>query len=176
MCYKTCHAKSYIQHSTVHMSKELSQIIYISSAKAELTEDALLKLLAGSQKRNASRGITGILLHSEGNIIQVIEGPLEAAEALYTKIAMDSRHGGVTLISRKSVEQRDFPEFKMGFKRAKRCDFKEQLPGFTDVVEQRSVSQEQLKGLSLMVATFIRTFAKITNIEKPESILPPGEV
>lgn len=147
------------------MSDALHQVIYISTANPELTEDALLELLSGSQKRNASRKITGLLLHSDGNIIQVIEGPEPAAKALYDKISGDSRHRGVTLISSKSIEKRDFPEFKMGFKRARSIDFKEQLPGFTDVVEKRGVSDEQLAGLSKMVAIFIRTFAKSTKID-----------
>ena len=54
----------------------------------------------------------------------------------------------------------------MGFKRARSKDFKQQLPGFTDVVENRGVSDEQLAGLSEMVATFIRTFAKSTKIDQ----------
>ena len=147
------------------MSEKLHQIIYISTANRELTEDALLELLSASQKRNAAKEITGLLLHSDGNIIQVIEGPEAAAKALYEKIAADNRHRGVTLISSRSIDQRDFPEFKMGFKRARSVDFKEQLAGFTDVVEKRGVSDEQLAGLSKMVATFIRTFAKSTKID-----------
>jgi len=148
------------------MSKDLHQIIYISTANAELSEDALLELLSASQKRNAARQITGILLHSDGNIIQVIEGPEAAAKALYDKIAADSRHRGVTLISSRSIDGRDFPEFKMGCKRARSKDFKAQLPGFTDVVEKGKVSEEELAGLSKLVSTFIRTFAKSTNIER----------
>lgn len=147
------------------MSADLHQIIYISTANQGLSEDALLELLSASQKRNAARQITGLLLNSDGNIIQVIEGPEAAAKALYGKIAKDSRHRGVTLISSRPIKQRDFPEFKMGFKRARSTDFKAQLPGFTDVVEKRGVSDEQLAGLSKLVAIFIRTFAKSTKID-----------
>lgn len=147
------------------MTEDLHQIIYISTANQVLTEDVLLELLSASQKRNAARQITGLLLHSDGNIIQVIEGPEVAAKALYDKIATDSRHRGVTLISSRPIEQRDFPEFKMGFKRARSVDFKAQLPGFTDVVERRDVSDKQLAGLSKLVAIFIRTFARTTKID-----------
>lgn len=148
------------------MCSDLQQIIYISTSNAVLTEDVLLELLSESQKRNASRGITGILLHSDGNIIQVIEGPEESTNNLYKKIARDTRHRGVTLMSKKPITQRDFPEFKMGFKRSRSKDFKQQLPGFIDIVEQRGVSEERLAGLSRMVATFIRTFAKSTKIDR----------
>jgi hypothetical protein len=147
------------------MSTDLHQIIYISTANPDLTEDALLELLAASQRRNAERDITGLLLHSDGNIIQVIEGPETVIKALYRKIAGDSRHRGVALISSRAVKHRDFPNFKMGFKRARSVDFEEQLPGFTDVVEKRAVSEEQLAGLSRLVAIFIRTFARSTKID-----------
>lgn len=72
-------------------------------------------------------------------------------------------------MSSKPINHRDFPEFKMGFKRARSKDFKEQLPGFTDLVENRGVSEEQLAGLSRMVSTFIRTFAKSTRIDRFEA-------
>lgn len=148
------------------MSDSLHQIMYISTANDELTEDALLELLSASQKRNAGKAITGLLLHSDGNIIQVIEGPRDATNELYKKIANDSRHRGVTLMSSRGIEKRDFPEYKMGFKRARSKEFKEQLPGFTDVVEKRCVNEEQLAGLSRLVSTFIRTFAKTTKIDQ----------
>ena len=118
------------------MSNELHQMMYISTANAELTEDALLELLSSSQKRNAAKEITGLLLHSDGNIIQVMEGPKDSVQGLYKKIAADKRHRGVTLMSSRAIAQRDFPHYKMGFKRARSRDFKEQLPGFTDIVEK----------------------------------------
>ena len=98
----------------------------------------------------------------------MIEGPKEAVETLYTKISADKRHSGVTLISNSPIEKRDFPEFKMGFKRAGKAVFNKSLPGFTDVVEKANISKEQLTGLSKLVATFIRTFAKTTKIHSFE--------
>lgn len=144
----------------------LQQIVYISSAKPELTEDALLQILSSSQKRNAQRGITGLLLHADGNIIQVMEGPLNEVKLLYQKVAADRRHSGVALISDRAIDTRDFPNYKMGFKRTETVTFEQQLPGFTDVVERNAVSEEQLAGLSRLVATFIRTFAKSTRIDR----------
>ena len=151
------------------MESSLHQIIYISTASPQLTESELMKLLAGSQKRNQAREITGLLLHSDGNIIQVIEGPKNEVDTLYQKIAADSRHKGVTLISTRPIEQRDFPEYKMGFKRTERGTFEQKIPGFTDVVERRNLSEKDLEGVSKLVATFIKTFAKTTNITSFES-------
>jgi len=151
------------------MIMTLHQIIYVSSANAELTEGALLEILASSQTRNANRDITGLLLHADGNIIQVMEGPEHEVKPLYDKVATDTRHSGVTLISSRAIHRRDFSDYKMGFKRADVAVFNEQLPGFTDVVEKCAVSEEQLAGLSRLVATFIRTFAKSTRIDQFEN-------
>lgn len=151
------------------MNNDLHQIIYISSATGALTENALLEILSESQKRNAQRNITGLLLFADGNIIQVIEGPEAAAKNLYERITMDPRHRGVTLMSSRPIQKRDFPEYKMGFKRPPNLDLDAQLPGFTDIVEKRNVSQAQLQGLSKLVSTFIRTFAKTTRINQFDS-------
>lgn len=148
------------------MSENLHQIIYISTAESSLTEDALLLLLSESQKRNSAKEITGLLLHSDGNIIQIIEGPEDAAKALYTKIAKDKRHRGVTLMSSKAIKQRDFPNFKMGFKRAQRGDFKMQLPNFSSIVESSNLKAEELDKMSKLVSTFLKTFARTTNIDR----------
>lgn len=148
------------------MSKNLHQIIYISTAELKLTEDALLELLSESQKRNAAKDITGLLLHSDGNIIQVIEGPEDAIKELYAKISIDSRHRGVTLMASKPIETRDFPYFKMGFKRARSKDFKSKLPNFSDIVESGGMRVEELEKHSKMVSIFLKTFARTTNIDR----------
>jgi len=148
------------------MSEKIHQIIYISTAEPVLTEDVLLELLSESQKRNAAREVTGLLLHSDGNIIQIIEGPEDATKALYAKISKDVRHRGVTLMSSKAIEQRDFPKYKMGFKRARSKDFKEKIPNFSKIVDQGGLSEEELEGVSKLVTIFLKTFARTTNIDR----------
>jgi hypothetical protein len=148
------------------MRTDLYQIIYISTADASLTEEALMELLSESQKRNAARGITGLLLHSDGNIIQIIEGPEHSAKELYAKIEADPRHRGVTQMSSKAIERRDFPNFKMGFKRTNPRDIEQYLPNFSDIVESHHLDIEALDKMSRLVSTFIKTFAQTTNIDR----------
>ncbi len=148
------------------MTESLFQIIYISTAEPILTEDALLELLSESQKRNAAKEITGLLLLSDGNIIQIIEGSESAAKELYAKISKDRRHRGVTLMSSKAVEHRDFPNYKMGFKRARSKDFKATMPNFSAIVDGGGISEKDLEGMSKLVTIFLKTFAKTTNIDR----------
>jgi len=148
------------------MNNKLHQIIYVSTSADVLTEDALLQLLFDSQKRNAEREVTGLLLHSDGNIIQIIEGSESAVKTLYEKISKDFRHRGVTLISSKAIEVRDFPHYKMGFKRARIQDFREQIPNFSKIVEEGNLDTEELQGISKLVSVFIKTFALTTKIDR----------
>lgn len=54
--------------------EQIFQLIYLSSATHDLSDGTLKNLLRESQSRNASSGISGLLLYSEGNFIQIIEG------------------------------------------------------------------------------------------------------
>jgi len=148
------------------MSASIYQLLYLSSAKPELTEEALLKILSESQQRNAAINITGLLLHSDGNIIQVIEGEKDPVEQLFAKIERDARHHHVIVLSRKMVTKRDFPEYKMGFKRACSQQLSKELPGFSDIVENRQLPRATLDGLSRHVAIFLKTFARSTRLER----------
>jgi hypothetical protein len=148
------------------MSASIFQLLYLSSAKPELTEEALLQILSESQQRNAAINITGLLLHSDGNIIQVIEGEEEdAVERLFAKINRDTRHHQVIVLYRKIVAKRDFLEYKMGFKRATSEQLVE-LPGFSNIVENRQLPKATLEGLSRHVEIFLKTFAHSTRLER----------
>ncbi len=147
------------------MKEPLYQIMYVSSARPELTEDSLHEILTTAQINNADQGITGLLLHSEGNLIQLIEGPKSNAEALFEKIRHDPRHSHIMVLHRKEIEKRDFPEFKMGFRRVSQELLNSQIPTFTDIVEKRQLTDEALAGISRQVAIFLRVFARITQID-----------
>jgi hypothetical protein len=147
------------------MSSPIFQLLYLSSARPALTEEALLEILSESQQRNAARGITGLLLHSDGSLIQVIEGAERDVEALFSKIERDPRHHKVTVLFRKFVKKRDFPEYKMGFKRASSQQLAEKLPGFSEIVETRRLPKATLDGLSKHVSIFLKTFARSTRLE-----------
>lgn len=153
-----------MQISLQTMTEPLYQLLYLSSARAKLTEEALLELLAESQSRNAKYNITGLLLHADGSIIQVLEGEKGNIEKLFSKIKNDSRHIGVTVLSRRYIKNRDFPEFSMGFRREQTKNLEANIPGFSSYVNRGYIPESKLDGLSTLVATFIKTFAKSTRI------------
>jgi len=147
------------------MINPIYQLLYVSSAAVELTEEALLELLYESQSKNAARNISGLLLHSDGSIIQILEGEKIDVENLYLKIEQDPRHKGVIVLSRKHVEKRDFPEYKMGFRRTNKQTLESSIPGFSDLVDRRYLQKSELTGISNLVAIFLKTFSRTAGIQ-----------
>lgn len=93
----------------------MHHIVYLSSAVIEMSEEALKALLLHSRRRNQARDITGLLLFSGDDILQVLEGEQPAVQALYDVIARDIRHGRLYKLADGPIPQRAFPDWSMGF-------------------------------------------------------------
>jgi len=75
----------------------------------------LIELLEVCRRNNEAAQITGMLLYKGGNFIQVLEGEREAVRSVYERINLDPRHRGVLRLLEQTVEQRQFPNWSMGF-------------------------------------------------------------
>ncbi len=95
--------------------KTLSHLIYASTADSKMGDAELRAILDRARTVNSQLDITGILLHTEGNYFQVLEGDAEAIDSLYAKIAHDKRHTNVVLIVREPIASRSFVNWSMGF-------------------------------------------------------------
>lgn len=91
------------------------QLIYRSWAREEPTDVALKELLIQARAFNESRRISGILLYSEGQYVQIIEGEKDEVEALYRRISGDLRHTDVLTLAAGPIARRMFPDWTMGF-------------------------------------------------------------
>ncbi|MCK6392788.1 BLUF domain-containing protein [Zoogloea sp.] len=107
----------------------LVQLIYVSSACKELSDDELDRILESSIRHNAQQGITGVLLYLNGNFMQVIEGEEAAIDETYSRIRDDERHKGLFVLARDVIPERDFPGWSMGFRRLTKRDV-EHHPAF----------------------------------------------
>ena len=90
----------------------LSQYLYISTAP-DMAREQVDEILASSSRNNPARGITGLLLYNGRNFLQLLEGDESQLVALMTRIAYDPRHSGVSMLSRKEVEDRACPDWAM---------------------------------------------------------------
>ncbi|NHN26727.1 BLUF domain-containing protein [Flavobacterium jejuense] len=91
------------------------RIIYLSSATTKFNNDEIIALLKTSRSNNETNGITGLLLYSDGNFLQIIEGKRKPLQKLYGKISMDSRHKNIIKVFEGNVSSRIYSNCKMGF-------------------------------------------------------------
>jgi len=99
----------------MHPEKHMYSVVYISSATQEFSHEDLVELLAVSRRNNQASQITGMLLYSGGNFIQVLEGERSAVELVYARIAVDLRHRSVMRLLEQNIESRQFANWSMGF-------------------------------------------------------------
>jgi hypothetical protein len=90
-------------------------IVYVSSATSKLSDAELLALQEQSQKKNEQLGVTGILLHKDGDFMQLFEGPDEAVRNLAKSIYADKRHHHIIQLLERPIAERTFPEWSMQF-------------------------------------------------------------
>lgn len=112
---------------------DLIHCIYSSAAVAadDMKPAALGALLEVCRRNNAAADVSGMLLYRDGSFFQVLEGEREVVDALYQKIALDTRHHRTTKIISESIAERDFANWTMGHPK---ISPKEQasLPGLND--------------------------------------------
>ena len=93
----------------------MKQLIYTSRATQAFQRDDLLQILTASRHNNAEFNVTGLLLYDARLFCQCLEGDEKDVNYTYNKIAADPRHGDVRLLMQRSVEERDFSEWWMGY-------------------------------------------------------------
>jgi len=88
------------------------RLIYVSQTD-NITFENNKDILTTSFKFNQDNQISGALVYGLGFFIQCLEGDEETVHALYKKIAQDTRHYDVKVISEKSIDERHFPQWHM---------------------------------------------------------------
>lgn len=92
----------------------LRQVVYTSRATKNLNTRDLLNLLHQARGFNEVDEISGLLIHSNGYFMQIIEGTEENIEDLVTRLARDTMHTNIKVISDKFINNRLFADWAMG--------------------------------------------------------------
>lgn len=92
------------------------QILYVSGASGEVSNDDLEDILATSRRNNPSLGVTGMLLWGDGVFIQVLEGETRTVHGLAARIRNDPRHRNFMVLFEQTTDQRVFANWSMGYK------------------------------------------------------------
>jgi hypothetical protein len=85
--------------------------------------------LQSAVKHNSKNGITGMLLYSGGNFLQVLEGEKAAVDETYARICLDPRHRNTMRLIEEPVSERHFSNWKMGYRQLDKTHA-ERLPGY----------------------------------------------
>jgi Sensors of blue-light using FAD len=90
------------------------ELIYVSRAnEGLLTRHSRQNLRIHAQIQNTRRDITGLLLYSNGVIMQVLQGDETLVRKCYARIATDNRHRDVTLLRADTISVRTFAKWSM---------------------------------------------------------------
>ena len=101
-------------------------IAYVSTSKERsIAPETIDGLLADAREFNLSCGVTGVLLHHDGNFFQYIEGPPEAVKLVYNRILESKSHHGIVEMLNSEVEQRHFSTWAMGFSEATQTELQQ---------------------------------------------------
>lgn len=93
----------------------LRVIVYVSAAVVSPTGDELEELLSVAREHNGEAGVTGLLLHADGNFLQYIEGEGDRLAPIWASIRQDPRHHRVTLLLDAPTDVREFDGWSMAF-------------------------------------------------------------
>ncbi len=92
------------------------QLVYVSSARVPMAPQDLNDLLARARASNTAAKISGLLLHHDGNFMQVLEGEREQVLGLFARIKRDPRHHRIITLLSHDIEHREFDEWSMAFR------------------------------------------------------------
>ena len=100
-----------------------------------MSDDNLKGLLTKSRLNNERKNVTGMLLYLDPFFIQILEGEEAIVNESFNIIKQDSRHQKVTLIYKKPIEERSFPNWTMGFNKISDENV-EAVEGFSDFLQR----------------------------------------
>lgn len=90
-------------------------LIYISTARREITPGMCDGILAASRRNNPVDDITGLLVAGQKRFLQALEGPEDKVRAAYARIAADPRHFACVVLGERATEQRLFGDWAMAY-------------------------------------------------------------
>lgn len=132
----------------------LETLVYVSSAAVPIEEDGLDAILSSARRNNLRDGVTGLLLHRDGNYIQAIEGEAGNVARTFARIEADRRHRGLITLYRGPIAARGFSQWSMAYRRIETAGGREGFVALT-----RDALGAQLgPGVDRIIATLFEVF------------------
>ena len=150
---------------------KLTRLIYASNhggATAATIED----ILQASRTNNARDNISGALVVSNEDFMQVLEGPRAAVSRCLTRIMADPRHHNIHVLSSGDTEERMFPQWDMYSINAARIPKEIVSPYMIDNVFRPDLLES--KGVNDLCSKLSR-ISSVRRLTRPSIITAPGE-
>lgn len=132
------------QNDEGQSGRSIHNLVYCSQASADMDDEVIASIIATARHHNPRLGITGLLVFGQGIFFQWLEGPRDNVTGLLARIAADTRHTNLVVLSQEDdIRDRLFPEWDMEWVEA--ADIREVLEDAlqqsADVKQQRMLSQ-----------------------------------
>ena len=98
------------------------QLIYISTARPDVDQHEVGRILGSARRRNHADRITGLLVFDGKRFLQALEGDRGLVEDCYARIRKDPRHRAPVTLSEKEIGKREFGDWTMAWSRVDRID------------------------------------------------------
>lgn len=123
----------------------LTRLVYHSQRCPDAHFEAA-QVMASSYRNNRRDRITGFLLATDREFVQVLEGSRTAISRLYHRISADPRHRDLVLLSCMPVRERRFASWSMGLKEGVDAPVSEILLRYfaTDEIDPATVDPDSL--------------------------------
>jgi hypothetical protein len=93
--------------------EDLIQVIYVSAATSDTSEQDTAELLKEARKTNRKNDVSGLMLYVGGCLLMLLEGEARGVDAVSREIVAWKRE--MRPIYREPVAEREFPDWIMGF-------------------------------------------------------------
>ncbi|MDR9447839.1 MAG: BLUF domain-containing protein [Psychroflexus sp.] len=111
---------------------KLAYVSYMSHQSRLMSDKDVEQLLFQIREKNKRLAITGLLLLIQGKFVQYIEGPEPEIKNVYKSIKADPRHNELLLLDSGKIEQRQFQDWSMAYKKVKDSTVRD-LTGYKDL-------------------------------------------
>ncbi|MBO6510527.1 MAG: BLUF domain-containing protein [Roseibium sp.] len=92
----------------------MTSLVYASRAN-NIDERKISDILEKARANNAKLDVSGVLLFNSAYFLQCLEGSRESVNELYQKILNDDRHSAPLILDYRSISERDYSQWSMGY-------------------------------------------------------------
>ncbi|WP_109438734.1 MULTISPECIES: BLUF domain-containing protein [Aquimarina] len=129
-------------------------ISYVSTVNPDISNSDISELMDYVSSHNNAINITGILIYSEGNFFQILEGKEELVKMMFERIKKDSRHYNIIKMLDKEIKKTSFTEYHSSFTVISNGSSQEELQLFLQ--KEKINNPEHYKSISYLTQKFMK--------------------